>query len=279
MSAIFFILIAFSIYLSIEKIIEKKVLQKINKYVIVKNEYYYKEFLKKYDKSKKVKLTEKLNLKYKINMLLDKAGVQQNIFVNMFTVILCAFICFVGMYLFVFSVFKIVGISIIVAMPATFIPFVVLNIISVYKTEKLEKVFLNFLLQLKNYTKIGNDVVSSMKSVHTLEPLQSYINKFTLEINNGIKFETAIEHLKDKIRIKKIKEFFTNVQYCYLYGGDFSCLIDKSYKIISEIQKEKNKRKQETQGARVVLIILILLNVFVYVNFIPLLISKVNLFM
>ena len=77
-----------------------------------------------------------------------------------------------------------------------------------------------------------------------------------------------MEHLKEKISIKKFKEFFSNLQYCYLYGGNFSTLIDKSYKTINIIQKEKNKRLEETKSARIVLFILIAMNMFVYVTYI-----------
>ena len=65
MSVILLILIAVSVYLSVEKIRERKILQKINKYINIKNEFYYKEFLKKYEKSKKIRMTERFNWKYK----------------------------------------------------------------------------------------------------------------------------------------------------------------------------------------------------------------------
>lgn len=268
MNLILFVLIGATIYSLFETLCERRILQKINKYICVKNEFYYREFLKKYEKSKKVKMVEKLNIKYRINLLIEKAGLKHNIFINPIMLICYGGICFGIAYIFSFLIFKLIGLAIIISLPCMLIPFFILNVISLYKAEKLEKIFLNFLLQLKNYTKISNDVVSALKSVQTIEPLQSYLNKFNIEINSGIKFEIAIEHLKDKIVITKFKEFFTNVQYCYLYGGDFCTLIDKSYKIINDIQKEKSKRKQETQGARLVLIILMLLNVFVYINFV-----------
>ncbi len=268
MKFILFVLMAVTIYMGIERIYEKNILRNINRYIIVKNEYYYKEFLKKYEKSKKIKMAERINIRYKINLLIDKAGICQNIFVNPISLMIYGIITFIFIYLIAFAIFRIIGISLIIALPGVFMPFVVLNIICSYKSERLEKIFLNFLLQLKNHTKINNDVVNALKSVQTIEPLQSYLNKFNLEINSGIKFEAAIEHLKEKITITKFKEFFSNMQYCYLYGGDFSCLIEKSYKIINELQNEKNKRRQETQGARIVLIILLLLNIFVYINFV-----------
>ena len=268
MNLILFILIAITIYLFIEKISEKRILSKINKYINEKNELYYKEFLKKYEKSKKIKITEKFNLKYKINILLDKADIEQNIFVNTFSLLLYSFICFLIIYIVVFNIFKILSLALIIALPCCFIPFIILNFIASHKSEKMEKVFLNFLLQLKNYTQISNDIIGALKNIETIDPLKSYIDKFNIEINSGIKFETAIEHLKEKITVIKFKEFFSNLQYCYIFGGNFTTLIDKSYQTINELQKEKSKRKQETQSARIVLFILMLLNIFVYINFV-----------
>ena len=179
-----------------------------------------------------------------------------------------SFLCFLIIYIIVFDIFKILGLAFIIALPCCTIPFVILNFIVSYKLEKIEKVFLNFLLQLKNYTQISNDVISALKNIETIDPLQSYIDKFNLEINSGIKFEIALEHLKEKISIIKFKEFFSNVQYCYIFGGNFANLIDKSYQTINELQKEKSKRKQETQSARIVLFILMLLDILVYINFV-----------
>ena len=53
-----------------------------------------------------------------------------------------------------------------------------------------------------------------------------------------------------------------------MYGGNFSSLIDKSYKSINEIQKEKAKRLEETKSARLVLLILMLLNIIVYITYV-----------
>lgn len=268
MNILLFLLIGVSTYLIIEKIRENKILEKINKYINKKNELYYKEFLKNYEKSKKIKLVENLNVKYKISLLIERANINQNILINPVSLIIYGMICSFVVYIFAFNVFKVHGIALIISAPCIVIPFVIIKAVISYKAQKMEKVFLNFLLQLKNYTKISNDVVGAFQSIETIEPLQSYIRKFNIELNSGIKFEAAIEHLKEKIGILKFREFFSNVQYCYLYGGNFSSLIDKSYKSINEIQKEKAKRLEETRSARLVLLILMLLNIVVYITYV-----------
>ena len=261
-----FVLIVFDSYLIVKKIKELNLLNKINKYLEEKNQIYYDELLKYYDKNKKINLKKKFGLLDKINLKLDKAGIKRGLLINPITIFLLSILSFVFAYLIAFRFFKIILLSLIVSLPAILIPNVILNAIGSYKLEKIEKIFPNFLLQLKNYTRINNDIIYAMQEVQTIEPLQTYINTFLIEINSGIKFERATQNLKEKIDISCFKDFFSNLEYCYLYGGSFSELIDKSYKMINEIQKEKDARVQETKSARLVLFILIFLNLFVYIS-------------
>lgn len=268
LNMIFFILVGITIYLTLEKFREEKMLKKINDYIEKKNEKYYRNFLSDYEKHKKVKILQKYNLVYKLNVLIEKAAIKRNIFVNPAMIILYGFGIGILVYVIAFEFFRVISLAVIVALPSIIIPIVFLEWIANYKSEQLEKTFLNFLVQLKNYAQISNDISSALRQVKTVEPLQSYLEKFNVEINSGIKFETAIEHLKEKISVKKFKEFFSSVQYCYIYGGNYTALIDRNYKIISDLQSEKERRKQETQSARLVLYILMFLNLFVYVTYI-----------
>ena len=265
---VLFCLIATLIYLSIQRFKDEKILLKINKYIKEKNDKYYEDFIKNYEKNKKIKLVDKINVIYKLNLIIERSGLQRGILMNPISIILYGILCVIVAYKLSFDFFRIISLSIIISLPCIFIPIFFINYIGNYKEEKIEKVFLNFLLQIKNYTRINNDIVIAFKEVETIEPLQSYINKFNVEINSGVKFESAIEHIKEKIEINKIKEFFSNLQYCYLYGGNFSELIDKNYKKIAELYKEKRKRQEETKGARLVLVILSALNLFVYITYI-----------
>lgn len=263
-----FLLIGVSVYIIIENLITSNCIGKINNYILDKNEKYYEELLKYYDKNKKLKLKEKINYFRKIGILIDRCGLRNNLLISPLTIIASGIVCVIIAYMVSFGFFKIVLLSIIISIPFFYLPFAILNAIANYKEEKIEKVFLNFLLQLKNHTKINNDIVSAMKEVKTIEPLQSFIKKFLIEISSGVRFEKALENFREKISIKQIKNFLSNLEHCYLYGGDFSELIDKSYKMIKEIQTEKLKRIEETKNARIVLYILILLDVLVYISFI-----------
>ena len=190
---------------------------------------------------------------YKLNILIDKAGLKRGILVNPITLMIYAVICFIIAFYFIYSILGIFLLSIIASIPALFIPTLILSMIREHNSKKIEKTILDLLLQLKNFTKINNDIVYAFNQVKTINPLQRHINTFVVELNSGIKFEKAVENIKEKFDYKAIKTVFSNIEYCYLYGGDFTKLMDKSYKMISKIQTEKASRIQETKSARIVL--------------------------
>ena len=232
---------------------ETNISERISKYVELKNERYYKELLNYYNKNKKIKITAKLNIFYRINILIDKAGLKRGLLINPVSIILLSFFTLGVSYLVVFKIFRIIFLSFIISLPSIFLPVYILTLMTEYNSWKLEKTMQDFLLQLKNYTQINNDIVYAFKQVKTMEPLQGYINTFLLELGSGIKFEKAIENIKEKISFETLKAVFSNISYCYLYGGDFAELMNKSYKTINRIQKEKASRNEETKNARIVL--------------------------
>jgi len=213
-------------------------------------------------------MTAKLNAIYRLGIMLEKAGIKSNLLINPYMLLITCILCLILGYFIAFNIFKIVFLSIIISLPAALLPIFVLNLMAEHKSNKLEKLLLDFILQLKNYTKINNDIVYALKQVKTLEPMQGFVDSFLVEVNSGVKFEKAIENIKEKVAFEKLKQVFSNIEYCYIYGGDFSILMDKSYNMISSVQREKSKRMQGTKSARIVMGILIVLDLFIYFSFI-----------
>ena len=268
MNIVLLILIFIICYQYANKIVEEKLVVKLSKYIALKNEKYHQEVIKQYDKNKKIKIVTKINIFHKISVLIDRVGLTQNLIINPMTIIVLCFISGIIFYLISLRIFDLFLLSCVVAIPLSLVPIIILKMIAEYNDDKIEKIIPNFLLQLKNYTQIENDIVYAIKETKTIEPLQSYINKFLIEINSGIKFENAIDNLNEKIRITELEKFFNNLKSCYISGGSFAELINKSYYMISRIQKEKIARKEETKGARMVLFVLVLLDLFVYFTFV-----------
>ena len=154
--------------------------------------------------------------------------------------------------------------------PGFLLPLFFLESVAQRKEDAIEKVLGIYLLQLKNNTKIHNDIIEAFRSVQNncIEPLRTFTKQFLVEVSSGISVEIALENFKDKVNINRFKLFLTNVQYCYNFGGNFTVLLDKTHQLISEIEKEKKNRVQETRSARWVLFILIGLDLFLYFNFI-----------
>ncbi|MBR6252459.1 MAG: hypothetical protein IKR04_01245 [Clostridia bacterium] len=268
LNIILFLLVLCICYLTIWLGYNFKLGERVSKFVRIKNEKYYENLITYYNKSKKIKMTSRVNVIYRIGILLEKAGIKSNLLINPYMLLLLCLLCFFIGYSIAFSLFKMVFLSIIVSIPALFIPIAIINLVAEYMQNKLEKIMLDFILQLKNYTQINNDIIYAFKQVKTLEPMQGYINSFLIEVNSGIKFEKAIENIKEKVGFERLKQVFANIEYCYIYGGDFALLMDKSYKMISKVQKEKSKRMQDTKSARIVMGILIVLDLFIYFSYI-----------
>ncbi len=265
---ILLILIFMVCYQYASKIVEEKLIVRLSKYLALKDEKYHNELIKYYDKNKKIKINRKLNIIHKINILIDRSGINRGLIVNPITVMLACFICVIAVCLVTLKIFKQTLLSCIIAAPSFLFPIIILKSISEYNEEKIEKVIPNFLLQLKNYTQINNDIIYAFKEVETIKPLQTYLNKFLIEVNSGVNFENAIDNLNEKIKNKELEKLFNNIKKCYISGGSFSELINKSYYMVSMIQKEKLQRREETKGARMVLFILIALDLIVYFTYI-----------
>jgi hypothetical protein len=60
-----------------KRIIERKILSKINKYCLDKNEKYYSDLLDYYDKSKMVKSSKRINIITKISILISKTKLRK----------------------------------------------------------------------------------------------------------------------------------------------------------------------------------------------------------
>ena len=166
---------------------------------------------------------------------------------------------------------KIIGItssSVILSVYSFFIPFVVIKVFYNKFREKILKLFPSYIISLKNYTRISNDIVIAMRKSKAEKPLDLFISKFNLMIEKGVNVYDAFEFLKQEIDIKIISHFLTAVQNCYINGGDFTKLLDRYSKVLNNIVLRKEKEKQDSFSSILILIILIAINIFLIISFI-----------
>ena len=237
------------------------------------NEEYHRKLVIKREKQKTLKLKRNRDVFFRLSVLIDKTGLKSSSFfwfLNPNILILLCLCSSFAIYIFFERVFKLISIGLIMGVPGFFFPVMILGFIAQKKEENIERTLGNFLLLLKNNTKIHNDILEAFRAVQNncIEPLRTFVKQFLAEINSGICVDEALSNLKYKINIDRFRLFLTNIQYCYTYGGSFTELLTNTQKLILEIQKEKKRRIQETRSARLILFILMALDLFLYFNFI-----------
>jgi Flp pilus assembly protein TadB len=263
----FFILLLITAYAVLFNLHEKDISKVIQRFVEEKNKSYFEKYSKSSNRRNgKVNIVS--NYIYKITHLFDMAGIKQNLIINPIAIIVLCGVSFVVCFCVAIYVFNLIPLSLIISLPGMIIPVVILQLLAKRRESAIENSILDLVLQLRNLTRINNDIVYALGQVKTISPLQDYIDEFLSELHNGIKFEFAVEKLKLKLSFKVLRDLFDNISHCYIFGGDYQELMRKSYVMISKVQKEKKDRKNETRSARIVLGILIFLDLFVYFTYI-----------
>lgn len=158
--------------------------------------------------------------------------------------------------------------SLILSSFAFFLPYYIIKYFSYCRKVKILNTFPNYVVSLKNYTDVNNDIIEAFRRANVEEPLSSYINKFNISIQKGIKAYDAFETLKTNINIKRINQFITLLQFCYIYGGNFEELLDKFSKIQMKSNILKEKEKQKIFSSKLVLLLLISINIYILFGFI-----------
>ncbi|MBE5821720.1 MAG: type II secretion system F family protein [Clostridiales bacterium] len=265
-----FITISIFIYFCLNILYEKNVHKKIKQKLLNENEKYIQKMV--YRKNKKY-INEKYNLRDKIYLLLIKTGITENKLLWWFipeTIILLCIILFFISYILLISILKLKIATLILSGCISFIPIFALLILADVYEEKLEKNLITYIIQLKNQVRTYNDIILAFKNTakYAGKPLETYIKIFIFEVNNGVNIAQAFDNLKNKINIDRFKQLITNLESCYINGGSFYDLLDKTQNIYMKVYREKVNRNEQTMSARIVLIILIGMSLFVYFNFI-----------
>ena len=199
------------------------------------------------------------NLSFKIN---------HTKIVSVAKILILSIIIFVITFIITYKFLNLFLSSLILSIVTLFLPYLIIKYFSYYKKNKILRNFPNYVISLKNYTDVNNDIIEAFRRANVEEPLNTYINKFNVSVQKGIKIYDAFETLKSNINIKKINQFITLLQFCYIYGGDFGNLLDKFSKIQMKTNLQKEKEKQKIFSSKVVLIVLILLNMYILFGFV-----------
>jgi len=215
---------------------------------------------------------KKLSFIKKISYIVDESKITFKIknidIISTLTVSILSVVIFIITFLITYNFLKLFLSSLIISIFNLFLPYFILKYFSYYKKIKILNSFPNYIISLKNYTDVNNDIIEAFRRANAEEPLNKYIEKFNVSLQKGVKIYDAFETLKSNINIKKINEFITLLQFCYIYGGDFGNLLDKFSKIQMKTNLQREKEKQKIFSSKLVLIILILLNIYILFGFV-----------
>lgn len=277
--ALMFVSVYIMVFWVIKELVNEKMYRKIRTRIDIENKKYIDKLI--YQKNKKIIKKNKNILDY-IYFLLVKTGFTENKYlwwlIPETVFIICILIFCISYYVF-FPILKLKILVVIFSVPIAFIPIFILLVLSDVYEEKLERNLISYIIQLKNQVKINNDIISGFKETakYAGNPLSTYIRIFLFEVNNGINVSVAFDNLKNKVNIERFRQLITNLDSCYINGGDFYNLLDKSQTVFLKVQEERNNRNEQTMSSRIVLVILIAMSVFVYFNFIDSNIENYNI--
>ena len=252
------------IYLLINNLKKQKISERIKEKIILNNKNY---------QTRNLNNKSKIGLMDKLYSLLLKAGILENNFlwwISPFTIIMfCIILMIISTFIF-FPILKLKLLTIIFCLPIGFLPIFILFMISDVYEAKLENNIISYIIQLKNQARINNDIIVCFKNTvkYAQKPLSLYINIFLFEVQQGVNLYTAFNNLKSKVNNDKFKQLINNLENCYFNGGNLYTLLEKTQNVFMKLQNERNKRNEDTMSARIVLIILIAISIFIYFKFI-----------
>lgn len=184
-----------------------------------------------------------------------------------FTIIF-SFIFSIIIYFISYKIFSIYSTSILISVFCFFIPYNFVKRLYYNKKGKILNMFPTYIITLKTYTQVTNDIIIAFKNAKVVEPLKTYIDRFNMYVEKGINVIEAFEILKKDIDISKISDFISSLQICYINGGDFSILLQRYANLLSKINLQREKEEQENFSSILVLSILVIINLILLFSFV-----------
>lgn len=149
---------------------------------------------------------------------------------------------------------------------------------NLFKTNFLKNLD-NLIITLKNNVKNNNDIIFAIKKANKNKILKIYFEEFINAINNGVGVLEAFEYIKSIHNIKQFSNIITIFQSCYIYGGNYYSILEKTEKQLKNCNKMKYDFKQKNTEMISTLIIMLVINIYIIINYILSNKSYINLFL
>ena len=207
-----------------------------------------------------------------INNIFDELDYEYRLFnYNIFsflTYLVICFILFIVAYLLSFNFLKLHTTSFLIACMFSIVPYIILKILIKNRKNKILELFPSYLVNLKTYTRVDNNIINAISKVSVSKPLKRYIEIFNISNKNGVSIFKSFEILKKNINIDKISNFLTLLQHCSISGGDVTKILDKYAKMQMRINLRDEKEKQSIFTSKLSLVILVIINIYILFGFI-----------
>ena len=189
-----------------------------------------------------------------------------NLFTYLGFVIISFMLCAI-FYILSYKYLNLIIPSLLVGVIFSCIPYIVLKILIRNKEKKILNIFPTYLVNLKTYTRVDNNIIKAINQTKASKPLKKYIEMFNILIAKGTSIYDSFENLKKNINIDKISEFITLLQHCSINGGDVTNILDKYSKIQMKINLKNQKEKQNIYTSKASLITLLILDIYILLTF------------
>ena len=234
---------------------------------LIKKKLKFKISLRDTHKYKKIKY-----YKNNINNIFEELDYEYTLFnYNVFsflTYLIISVILFITSYIISYNYLKLYITSFLIACIFSTIPYIVLKILVKNRKNKILELYPSYLVNLKTYTRVDNNIINAMSKVTVNKPLKKYIEIFNISNKNGVGVFESFEVLKKNINIDKISNFLTLLEHCTLSGGDVTKILDKYAKMQMKINLRDEKEKQSIFTSKLSLVILVVMNLYILFGFI-----------
>ncbi len=172
-------------------------------------------------------------------------------------------------FVFVFHTIKILIASLIFAIPVLLLPYIFIEFKKIKRKREIVNGLQIYSLNIKNNIKNDNNIVLAMKRTKVEGPLKEHITRFIKDIDNGVNIYEAFNRLDVAVSVPEFSELIQTIQICYKSGGEFSNILEIYSKQISDKLIKQEKEKEKSLSTVITLAVMIALNVFMLVIYIP----------
>ncbi len=183
-------------------------------------------------------------------------------------VIVASLIMFLVSVLILFLYIKVLSTAVILSIPFLVSPIILSKILIDVNRDKISKQIPFYTINIKNQMKEENDIVQAIKRARVEEPLARHIEKFKLNVFNGMNVISAFEKLKNDVNVKDFTELIDSFEVCYKNGGDFVKILEKFIFMKTKERMQKEETEEKAFSAVITLIVMMLLSIFVIMTFV-----------